>query len=184
MFESEPALDVVTGWSLGIDDADRIVNVRRWPHDSPRWARLGYLRVVQPTCFFTRRVYEKSGGIDPSLHCVLDTELWYRLMRASDRWAGVDAYIAAYRLHAATKGATMREQYNHERQLLKQEYPEFIGRRVRHSVGRLAFYGSQIFSGRATSQRRDEREFRGRRLDDVFGPWSAVKEPAWTTAPA
>jgi glycosyltransferase involved in cell wall biosynthesis len=183
-FERNAALDVLTGWSVGVDDEDRIIEVRRRPHDSPRWARFGYLRVVQPSCFFTRRVYQAAGGIDPSLHCVLDTELWYRLMRASEEWGGVDAYIAAYRLHAATKGATMQQQYRSERLLLRQRHPEFIGRRLRHSIGRLAFYGSQILSGRMALQRRDEMSFHGRTLAEVFGSWADMKEPAAVSGPA
>jgi glycosyltransferase involved in cell wall biosynthesis len=183
-FEREPSMDVLTGWSIGIDHEDTIVEIRRRPHDSPRWARLGYLRVVQPSCFFTRRVYESTGGIDDSLHCVLDTELWYRLMRASERWGGIDAYLAAYRLHAATKGATMHQQYRRERATLKQRYPEFTGRRVRHAIGRFAFYGSQFLSGRMAAQRRDERAFRGRALAEVFGPCEPVRPAERITAPA
>ena len=183
-FERDPQLDVVTGWSVGVDDADRIVEVRRRPADSPRWSRFGYLRIVQPSCFFTRRAYEQCGGIDAGLHCVLDTELWYRLMRTTPRWDGVNAYIAAYRLHAATKGATMRDQYERERAMIRAKYPEFIGRKFHHALGRLAFYGSQLLSGRMTAQRRDGNNFRGRTLDEVFGPPAPVRMPSSVSAPA
>ena len=102
-FDAEPDLDVVTGWGVAIDGDDRIVKMRRRPHDSPRWASLGYVRVHQPCCFFRRRLYEQVGGLDHELHCVLDTELWYRMFRAGSRWGGVDRYLAAYRLHSEAK---------------------------------------------------------------------------------
>ena len=102
------------------------MEVRRRVHDSPVWARWGYLRIAQPACVFSRRAYEACGGVDPTLHCVLDTDLWYRLMRVGRRWGGISAYLAAYRLHPLTKGATLIDQYRRERTDMGRKYPDVM----------------------------------------------------------
>lgn len=167
-FDANPRMDVISGHSLAIDESDRIINVRRGPINSPRWMRWGYLRVSQPSCFFRRSLYEAVGGIDPSLHCVLDTELWYRMAGRNTRWSGVNAYLAATRNHPATKGATLQLEYRAERTALKRRYPEFTRSKLKHSVGRIGYYTSQFVTGRWWSNRRDRQRFFGRRLDDIF----------------
>ncbi len=166
-FDAKPDLDVVTGHGVFIDGDDRIVSVRRRPPDSPRRMRWGYLRVNQPCCFFRRRLYETVGGIDQELQCVLDTELWYRFASRNTQWGSVDAYLAAMRLHSQTKGATLRDRYQQERDLMKQRHPQFTASKLRHSLGRAAYYISQIGSGRAIQSRNDARRMVGKRLDEV-----------------
>ena len=144
--------------------------MRRRPHDSPRWASLGYVRVHQPCCFFRRRLYEEVGGLDHELHCVLDTELWYRMFRARSRWGGVDAYLAAYRLHSQAKGSMLLDRYLEERAILKERYPELTKNKLRHTLGRVAYYASQLGSGRTVASVRDAGRHRGRKLQEVFSP--------------
>ena len=165
---TRPDLDVVTGHAVMIDSDDRIVDIRRRPHDSPQWMRWGYLRLNQPACFFRRSLYESVGGIDLSLHCVLDTELWYRMAMRSGRWGGVNAYLAACRLHEQTKGATLHDRYRVERESIKIRYPQFTSNKMRHSVGRLAYYGSQVASGRLWTSWQDNWKLRGKRLSEAF----------------
>jgi glycosyltransferase involved in cell wall biosynthesis len=168
-FASAPDADVVCGYGVAIDADDRILRVRRRPHDSPWWARLGYVRVTQPCCFFRRRLYESVGGLDLDLHCVLDTDLWYRMFRGGTRWRGVDHYLAAYRLHAEAKGSTLAQRYRQERELMKSRYPALVGRPISHALGRLAYYASQIATGRGIASIGDMRRYRGRRLQEAFG---------------
>lgn len=170
-FDAHPELDVVTGYGVAIDSDDRIIKMHRRPHDSPWWAHLGYVRVRQPCCFFRRELYESVGGLDLNLHCVLDTELWYRMFRKRSLWGGVDAYLAAYRLHHQAKGSTLQEKYLQERNLIKQRYPELAARKLHHTIGRLAYYASQLTSGRTLASMRDMRRYCGRKLSDVFGDW-------------
>lgn len=167
-FEARPRPDVVSGWGVGIDGDGRVVQMRRRVHDSPWWGRLGYLRVHQPCTFFSKALYDSVGGLDRDLHCVLDTDLWYRMYRAGSRWAGVDAYLAAYRLHPQAKGATLGERYAQERRLMKDRYPELTRSKLRHTLGRLAYYASQLASGRTIASMRDLRRARGRPLSGVF----------------
>jgi len=167
VFERQREVGVVSGWGVPIDGEGRIIGLKRRPHDSPGWARWGYCRVVQPCTFFKRKLYERVGGLDHDLHCVLDTELWYKFFRDGAAWAGVDGYLAAYRLHGEAKGSTMGEEYKKERDLMKERYPELVGRKGRHTLGRVAYYVDQIMSGRPLATRRDRRLFVGKFLQDV-----------------
>jgi glycosyltransferase involved in cell wall biosynthesis len=168
-FQADSRLDVVTGWGVAIDGQGRIMRMKRPVHDSPRWAALGYLRVHQPCTFFRRELYEHVGGLDLDLHCVLDTELWYRMFRAGSRWGGIDGYVAAYRLHDQAKGSVLTDRYRAEREILKERYPDLVGRKLRHTLGRLAYYTAQLGSGRAVASMADMRRHRGRALVEVFG---------------
>lgn len=167
-FEARPECDLVSGFGVTIDAESRIVGVRQGPFDSPKWMRWGYLRLCQPCCFFRRRLYESAGGIDPDLHCVLDTELWYRMARRKSAWTGVKAYLAADRRHSEAKGATLHDRYRSERNDIKRRYPEFASSKWRHAIGHCAYYASQWLSGRTSAAKRDRRRFIGRLLDDVF----------------
>lgn len=170
-FDADPSLDVVTGWGVAIDGEGRIVGMKRPVHDSLRWASLGYLRAHQPCTFFRRELYEKVGGLDLDLHCVLDTELWYRMFRAGSRWGGISGYVAAYRLHGEAKGTVLADRYRAERAILKEKYPDLTGHKLRHTLGRIAYYTAQLASGRAVASRVDMRRHRGRPLIEVFGDW-------------
>lgn len=168
-YDADQSLDVVTGWGVAIDGQGRIISMKRRVHDSPRWAALGYLRATQPCTFFRRSLYEGVGGLDLELHCVLDTELWYKMFRAGSKWGGIDDYVAAYRLHGEAKGTVLTDRYRAEREILKERYPDLVGRRMRHTLGRLAYYTAQLGSGRAVASIADMRRNRGRALVEVFG---------------
>lgn len=166
-FRRRPDLEVLTGWGVAIDGNDRVLEVRRGPHDAPWRARLGYVRVIQPCCFFRRELYRSVGGLDHDLDCVLDTDLWYRMLRATPRWGGANAYLAAYRLHPQAKGSTMKDRYAEERTLMRQRYPELTVRGPRHGLGSIAYLASQWWSGRGLAEARDGRRWRRRRLAEI-----------------
>ncbi len=168
-FDRDAGLDVLTGHGVAIDGEDRIIRMRRRVLASPWWGRLGFVRVHQPCTFFRRSLYESVGGLDLDLHCTLDTDLWYRMFRARSRWGGVDQFLAAYRLHPEAKGSTLQRRYDEERALMRERYPDLVVRKVRHTVGRAAYYASQFASGRTVASIRDTRRCRGLRFQEVFG---------------
>jgi len=56
----------------------------------------------QPAVWWRRRVYEKFGGFDESLHYCLDHEYWLRL-GPRVHWQYIDEPLAVSRLHADAK---------------------------------------------------------------------------------
>jgi glycosyltransferase involved in cell wall biosynthesis len=56
----------------------------------------------QPAVWWRRRVYEKFGGFDESLHYCMDHEYWLRL-GTNVRWHYIPEPLAVARLHAGAK---------------------------------------------------------------------------------
>ncbi|USN99338.1 MAG: glycosyltransferase [Phycisphaeraceae bacterium] len=180
-FDRDPGLGVVTGYTVVVDAENQIIDLRRRMPDSPRMARLGYLRSKQPSVFFRRSLFEAVGGLDESLECVLDTDLWLKMMRAGARWGGLPRYLSAERRHGEMKGVVLTERYGRERALLRERYPEFAAGPLKRQLGRVLYYADQITTGRSLAWRRDQRRMLGRDLAGVFSErccsGGAGKEP-------
>jgi glycosyltransferase involved in cell wall biosynthesis len=58
--------------------------------------------ISQPATFFRRRVYEKFGGLDESLHYCLDHEYWLRIGQET-QWLYVAEPLAVMRQHSSSK---------------------------------------------------------------------------------
>ena len=57
-----------------------------------------------PSSFFTKRLLDKVGGVDETLHYVMDTDLWYKFYRIGGvRYRRTSHNIFAYRQHEASK---------------------------------------------------------------------------------
>ena len=76
----------------------------------PQWDRWTELNegcgIYSPSVFFTRDAFEAVGGLDESLHYVMDYDLWLRIGKRFPV-RHVDAVWAVQRLHGAAK--TMAE---------------------------------------------------------------------------
>ena len=166
--EAHPDWDALTAWHARIDAESRIVSVHRMPPESPRWARWGVTHVNQQTCFFKRSLYEKAGPIRQDLHCVLDTELWFRFFDAGAKWGVVNDYLAAFRMHGTAKGQAWLDEYNKEFRMMDAQYPQYHGARVKHYVGRAAHKAIQFLSGREIASRRDTARWCGKPVQEVF----------------
>ena len=59
--------------------------------------------VFGPTSFFSKRVYERLGKIDESLHLAMDVDLWQRFMLAGIKQRRVRALCWGFRMHEASK---------------------------------------------------------------------------------
>ncbi|HMB90215.1 MAG TPA: hypothetical protein VKP65_05165, partial [Rhodothermales bacterium] len=58
---------------------------------------------AQPSTFFTRRAYERIGGIDPALHYVMDWDLWCRFAQAGCTFYFINEVLSAARTYPDTK---------------------------------------------------------------------------------
>lgn len=57
----------------------------------------GGRQFVQPEVFWTRRIAEKVGPFDESLHYVMDYEFWARCLRAGAKVVRIDRELTAFR---------------------------------------------------------------------------------------
>lgn len=164
-FAAHPEWDVITGYSVFLDEAGAVTRVNLIGGESRWWLNLGVLHVCQQTCFFRRQLYDRAGGIDTALHCLLDTDLWLRFFAAGARWGHVPAVLGGFRLHDLMKGRTWRQRYAEERHTVAERHPRY-GRNRLQPVGRL-LHGLTRVASAVTCPRGWRRTLIGRRLADI-----------------
>jgi glycosyltransferase involved in cell wall biosynthesis len=169
--QANPTWDVVTGWHTRIDSHSKILSAHRVPAESRAAARWGSFHPSQPTVFFRRSLYEKVGGVNPELHLVMDTELFFRMLDAGAVWGHIPAYQAAFRRHGESKGVGTFQKYASEYEFLDKRYPHYHAKSPKHYVGRATQKALQFLTGREFASRRDTRHWRGKAIEEVFGPW-------------
>lgn len=70
--------------------------------------------IAQPATLIRRAAWEAVGGLDPSLHMVMDYDLWWKLFRHAGPLHFVDAVVAVNREHDLTKTRTLRRRHYSE----------------------------------------------------------------------
>jgi glycosyltransferase involved in cell wall biosynthesis len=168
---AHPEWDVVTGWHVRMDAKSRLLSAHRLAAESAGAARWGSFHPCQPTVFFRRALYEKVGGVNPDLHLVMDTEMFFRMMDAGAVFGHVPAYIAGFRRHGESKGVGTYRKYASEYEFLDRRYPHYHAKSFKHYLGRAVTKGLRMFSGRESASRRDTRDWRGKTIEEVFGAW-------------
>ena len=63
----------------------------------------GYM--AQPSVFFRRDLYERAGGLNPSLKFCMDYDLWARFAASSAKFVGIEADLSGNRWYPTTKTA-------------------------------------------------------------------------------
>jgi glycosyltransferase involved in cell wall biosynthesis len=125
-YRKDPRTDVIYGNLYHVDEQDRIIAEHRLTRYIPYLSGLGMLYggfgIYQPPTFWTRRVYDRVGGIDPHfIHC-LDVDLFVRFSRAHARFTFVRSPFAAARKYAETKTATLQHVARTEFRLIQTRY--------------------------------------------------------------
>ena len=99
-----PDCEWFIGSSLYADENLRITRcfcAHRFSRIKAEWYRIS---VGGPSSFFTKRLLDRVGGVDESLHYVMDTDLWYRFYRIGGvRYRRTMHNIFVYRQHEASK---------------------------------------------------------------------------------
>jgi len=168
-FAKNPSWDVLTSYSTWIDQESKVLFMKRVPGESASMMRLGVHHVTQQTCFFRRSLYEKIGGLNLDLHCMMDIDLWFRMTHAGAVWGHLPTYLGAFRVQPEAKGSKWRKQYAEEVTWMKQRFPEFYGGHpLKHRMGLLLYRMSQMLSGRYFAARRETGRAAGRNVREVF----------------
>jgi len=119
VLERDPDLGMVFGDALTIDTTGRPLGRLTFGD----WGLEQFLRFrisCQPAVFMRRSVFEKTGGLDPSYHMMLDHHLWLRMARlAPVKYIGSAdpaAYLplAAARHHPTAKNVAQPERFAQE----------------------------------------------------------------------
>ena len=171
--ERNPNWDALTGYHVRIDGESRILTQHRIPRESHKMVSWGVHHTAQQTCFFRRSLYEKVGGLDLTLHCAMDTELWLRMFHAGSKWGHIPEYLAAFRLHDTAKGSAWLKEYAEERVRVHGRWPQYLETKRQH-LGMPFYRLSQMLSLRHPRAWWETRKNRGRKLTEVFGDWGPL----------
>lgn len=125
-FEQHPEED----WLAGVVDnyAGEICTKRVVPACFSVSEFLGRYRYnfPQPGVFWRRRMQEKIGVFDDSLHYCFDHEYWVRALAAGYRPVCTDLPIACFRLHAASKTTSQHHRFIVEDRQIAQRYRSLL----------------------------------------------------------
>lgn len=69
--------------------------------------------VMQQCCFWSRSLWQEAGGVDETLHLLMDYDLWFRLSRATTT-AVIDRKLAVMRYHPDVKTVRQRSRLQEE----------------------------------------------------------------------
>jgi len=174
--ERNPHWDVVTGYHVRMDAESRILTQHRIPGESHTMVKWGVHHTSQQTCFFRKSLYDRVGGLDLSLHCAMDTELWLRMFNAGSTWGHIPQYLAGFRLHETAKGSAWIKEYAEETQRVHERWPQYLETPRRHA-GLLFYRMSQILSLRHSRAKWETKKNRGRKMTEIFGDWGPPVPP-------
>lgn len=108
-FRSRAAPDLVFGASRFIDAAGVVTGT----HVQVRDAGALLLRsntISQPSCFVRRAAVDQVGGVDETLHYVMDWDLWVRLYIAGARFMRIEETLSAVYMGERTKTGVLNAQ--------------------------------------------------------------------------
>lgn len=171
IFDADPTVDIVAGYLVFIDAEGRIISLPRVPTGNNFLGRRGLVQVSQQSTFFRRSLYEKVGGLDLSLHCAMDFDLWSRFYADGAKWRSLPVHLAAFRKHGEAKGSgnSWWERYQAEKALVRARYPKIFGSHVRQQNMVALYRGMQLLSGRQIRSAWESAKWRGKTLVEAFG---------------
>lgn len=76
----------------------------QWRHD--RW-------IMQQSCFWSRSLWEEAGGVDESLHLLMDYDLWFRFSKLTVADISQDK-LAVMRYHPDVKTVRQKSKFQEE----------------------------------------------------------------------
>jgi glycosyltransferase involved in cell wall biosynthesis len=97
--DKHPDVGVVSGHSRLIDPDDHILRNLYSDRMSVNRCIYGAVVLIQPSTFFRRKVFNHAGGFRPESKACWDGELFLEMARGGAKFAIVDEFWSAYRIH-------------------------------------------------------------------------------------
>lgn len=120
-FQREPDVDLFYGDVLVIDECGQIIQDRVLTRvDQRDFLGLGNC-LAQPATFWTRRIYDAVGGVDPQYYYQMDLDFYIRVA-AKGQMTHLDAYLAKIRMHPAGKMSKAEHVRRQELSDLRERY--------------------------------------------------------------
>lgn len=102
--KAHPRGEWFVGSCFWLDEALRVVRCFRAHRFSTIRARWGHLSVGGPSSFFSKELLSRVGGLDESLHFLMDIDLWHRFyFSGKQEYVRATKYVWGYRIHKDSK---------------------------------------------------------------------------------
>ncbi len=103
-----PQVGVTYGDRVRIDTKGNIWSLQRYPSFRSWFIRWGF-SIPQETTLLKRNVYENVGGLNESLHMVMDFDLWCKISRVAEIYH-IPAFLGRFRSHSSNKSTVFNQQ--------------------------------------------------------------------------
>ena len=112
LYLTNPDADVFVGAGQMINSTGKVVLYKGYPSGGIdldtiyNW--LSGHDFMQPSCFFTRKAWEKSGALDETIHIALDVDLWLRMARNNFKFIATPELLSTSLAHDKAKTTAYR----------------------------------------------------------------------------
>ncbi|MCB0196129.1 MAG: glycosyltransferase [Anaerolineae bacterium] len=166
-FNDHPNIDIIYGdYQLIDQNSNVLLRKQEIPFDY-NILLYGLDYISQPTTFFRRSVFERSGYLDESLHYGLDWEYWLRLANDGCQFAHLPFYLAATRWHTDAKTLVAPPEMYAEHEAIRAKY----WRKVRFKSARWHKFYATWLNKRYRLKRQLLKILLRRRIDFPPGGW-------------
>ncbi len=121
-YQKNPDVNLVYGHNWLINENDEIIR-RLTAVQTNAYELIYYNRNVwsQPGTTWRRRLQEKIGFLDESLHYTMDCDFWIRASQVGQVYC-LNEHLGDLRIHNATKSKTQKEKFKSEHRILDRRY--------------------------------------------------------------
>ena len=112
IFEQNPDMVLIYGDMLAVNEHGETINTLKYQQLTLE-DLLCFQIIGQPSVFFRREAFEKSGGLDTTFHFLLDHQLWIKIA-AQGKILHVDQTWSAARYHAEAKNRAKASEFGQE----------------------------------------------------------------------
>ncbi len=81
-----------------------------------------YCYIPLPSTFWRRRIWERSGGIDESLACSMDYDLWLRFVKAGAKFAHIPVVLSSMRFYPEQRNQRLHSLSNREDAVVRERF--------------------------------------------------------------
>ncbi len=107
-FQRNPEVDVVSGHAKVIDANDRVLRLTYSDKMTPLRDLYSSAVLIQPSTFFRRSAFQRSGGFNVENRACWDGELFSDMVRAGCRFSRSDLIWSGFRIHRQSITASKR----------------------------------------------------------------------------
>jgi len=166
-FESKSSPEVIFGWTLRINQNNRIIFNHFLPKPSAWLARRGIFYFGQQSWFWKREMFSYLGYLDESCHACMDIEFIIRQFIAKSKMELVPYILAGFRQHELTKTAQNGDIWTVDRARLKQKY-KILNYQNSKLYARFIYGLIKIINGNYLRQFLFKRRWGGRQLNEYL----------------